>query len=135
MDDIEQRRKNSFPDWATWAVIYDNGEQVRQKEFITSYEELDRQRLREFQMWRNDQLVLAIPFNEGQGGRLIWRRRVRQHRKLADNTFVMQDCFYVVGKRGAFVAVLFEDGVTVMDDNFKEGHAWYGDVEKVSGEE
>lgn len=116
-------------DWATWLAVYKDGTTIRQKEFQVGYDELDREKLEEFQMWKDDQLIFAVPFKDGTGSRLIWRRRT-QNSPGEGITHL-----YVIGKRGAFVAVLFPNGVTVLDDNFQEGHAIYGDIDPVKGEE
>lgn len=117
-------------DWAQWVVFDAEQKPTHQKEFVTSYEELDRSKIRELQMHHRDgRLLIAIPFKEGQGGRLIWRRRVQMH---SDGTSVV---FYIVGKRGAFVAMLFENGAVAVDDSFQEGHALYGEIDPVKGEE
>lgn len=116
-------------DWAVWRAIYSDGSVINQKEMQVSYEDLDREKLREFQMLRDGQVVLVVPLKEGQGGRLIWRRRV-QVIPGGGHRF-----FYLVGKRSAFVSVMFDNGAIVTDDNFSDEHVLYSEIEKVRGEE
>lgn len=115
-------------DWAVWQAIYDDGTIINQKEFKVSYEELDRSKLAGFHMLRDGVPILTVPFSEGQGGRLIWRRRVQ----MTSNG--EQRRIYIVGKRGAFVAALLENGSILVDDKFSDQHPLFLEVEAVKGE-
>lgn len=128
-------------DYVLWEAVLDMGNAkhhvVHQKdiynedlEFRPSYEELPREKLRLFRMVTPDgRVVLQIPFKEGQGSRLIWRRR-RQAAPGGGEVW-----FYVVGKRGAFVNIIMPDYSLISDDNFSEDNVLLSDIEPVRGEE
>lgn len=130
-------------DYAVWRSIHEVAPRkfktYEQKAFFDTslpeedrphYELLDRKTLHQFQMLKPDgTIILSIPFKEGQGGRLIWRRRVQ----MMPGMGVVP--IYIVGKRGAFVAAILPDYSIILDDNFDENNALLGDIDKVSGEE
>lgn len=102
----------------------------KELEFRPSYEELPRENLRIFRMVTPEgQTILQIPFKDGQGPRLIWRRR----RSVAPGGGEVW--FYVVGKKGAFVNVIMPDLSIVSDDNFSEDNVLLSDIVPVRGEE
>lgn len=129
-------------DWAVWKAIYKDGTTYRQKDYYDenveskTYEELDREQLSEFQMWSLDgtKLLFVMPVHEGQGSRLVWRRRVQMFAKRSDGTTVGEQRIYVVGKRGGFMCVLMPDGTVLADDKFKEDHALFSTGDAVDGE-
>ena len=123
-------------DYAHWVAIYKDDEtnQVRavhQKDSGVSYEDLDRSDdLIQFQMVRPDgQIILSVPFKPGQGGQLIWRRR-RQVEPGGGEVW-----FYIIGKKGAFVACILPDYSLIIDNNFNEDNAILSGIEPVKGEE
>lgn len=123
-------------DYAHWVAIYQDPETntvsaVHQKDSGISYEELDRSdNLIQFQMVKPDgSIIFSVPFHKGQGGQLVWRRR--RQRDPGDN----EVWFYIVGKRGAFVACLLPDYSIILDNNFNEANAVLSEVTPVRGEE
>ena len=126
-------------DYALYCAIYKDPatnkvtavHQKELKEQGKSYEDLDRSdHLVQFQMLRPDNsIVFSVPFKEGQGDKLIWRRRVQQD--AAGNIV----SFYIVGKKGAFVACLMPDYSLIIDNNFNEDNAVLSSVTPVRGEE
>jgi hypothetical protein len=117
-------------DYATWQAAYNDGTVINQKDKGASYEALDRSKLTSFSMLTLDGgLILHIPLKEGQAGRLIWRRRI-QKVPGAGEVF-----FYIVGKRGAFVAAINPNYEILVDDTFSEDNALFGEVEPVKGED
>lgn len=126
-------------DYAHFCAIYRDPEtnhvtavhQLELKDQGLSYEDLDRSdKLIQFQILKPDgSLIFSVPFKEGQGSQLIWRRRVQSH---SDGTQVV---FYLVGKKGAFVACLMPDYTMIIDNNFNEDNAVLSSVTPVRGEE
>lgn len=104
---------------------------VHQKDDGVSYEGLDRSdNLLQFQMLKPDGTVLfSVPFKAGQGNQLIWRRR-RQVDPGGNEIW-----FYLVGKKGAFVACLMPDYSLIIDNNFNEDNAILSGITPVRGEE
>ena len=131
-------------DFAHWQAIYKDPitnkvTAVHQKDFFSedipeadkvSYDNLDRgDNLIQFQMLKpSGDVVFSVPFKPGQGDRLIWRRR----RQLVAGEG--EQWFYIVGKRGAFVACMLPDYSIILDDNFSEDNALLGDIQPVNGE-
>lgn len=123
-------------DYALWVAIYQDEATnkqwaVHQKDSGASYEELDRSdKLVQFQLVKPDgSIIFSVPFKQGQGSRLIWRRRVQQD---AGGNIVT---FYLVGKKGAFVTCLLPDYTMILDDNFNENNAVLSGIQPVKGEE
>jgi hypothetical protein len=123
-------------DYAHWVAVYQDPETnkfsyVHQKDDGVSYDELDRSdNLVQFQLVKPDgSIIFSVPFKAGQSNQLIWRRR-RQQEPGGNIT-----TFYLVGKRGAFVACLLPDYSLIIDNNFNEDNAVLSDVTPVRGEE
>lgn len=124
-------------DYAHYCAIYKDPDTnkvtaVHQKDNGVSYEELDRSdNLIQFQLLRadNQSVIFSVPFKPGQGNQLIWRRRVRQVPGGDIETF------YLVGKKGAFVACLLPDYTLIIDNNFNEDNSVLSSVAPVRGEE
>lgn len=101
----------------SWKIHYNNNDIISQsKDF--GYEDIDREKLTAFQLLEKDKVVLSVPFSEGQGKRLIWRRRV-EHSPGGKEKIV-----HIVGKKGGFVAAVFDDGTMLIDDKFREESNW-----------
>jgi hypothetical protein len=77
----------------------------------------------------NGDIILSVPFKEGQAGKLIWRRRIQMVPGGGSVTY------YLVGKKGAFVACLMPDYSIIIDNNFNEDNAALSSVTPVRGEE
>jgi hypothetical protein len=126
-------------DYALYRAIYKDPatnkvtvvEQTELKAQGKSYEDLDRSdNLIQFQLVKPDgSIIFSVPFKEGQGRQLIWRRRVQNH---SDGS---QVTFYLVGKKGAFVACLMPDYTMIIDNNYNEDNAVLSSVTPVRGEE
>ena len=95
------------------------------------YEDLERSdNLIQFQMQKPDgSVIFSVPFKEGQAGQLIWRRRVQMVPGGGQVTY------YLVGKKGAFVACLMPDYSLILDNNFNEENAALASVTPVRGED
>lgn len=126
-------------DYAFWEAIYKDENNhvtaVTQMEAKAgngpSYEDLDRgDNLIQFRMVRSDgSIIFSVPFKPGQGKQLIWRRR-RQVDPGGQEVW-----FYLVGKKGAFVACLLPDFSLIIDNNFNEDNAVLSGIEPIKGEE
>lgn len=126
-------------DYAHYCAIYKDPEtnvvtavhQLELKADSKGYEDLDRSdNLIQFQMLKPDgSIIFSVPFNKGQGNQLIWRRRVQTAPGGEVTTF------YIVGKKGAFVACLMPDYTMLIDNNFNEDNAVLSSVTPVRGEE
>lgn len=123
-------------DYATWVALYKDPATnkvtaVRQKDDGVGYDSLDRgDNLVQFQMVKPDgSIVFSVPFKPGQGGQLIWRRR----RQLVPGEGEVW--FYLVGKKGAFVACLMPDYSLIIDNNFSEENSVLSEITPVRGEE
>lgn len=124
-------------DYAHYCAIYRDPKTnkvtaVHQKDNDVSYEGLDRSdNLIQFQMLKADDrsVIFSVPLKPGQGNQLIWRRRVQQEPGGGAATF------YLVGKKGAFVACLLPDYTLIIDNNFNEDNATLSSVTPVRGEE
>lgn len=124
-------------DYAHYCAIYRDPKtnkvtSAHQKDNGTSYEALDRSdNLIQFQLLKADDqsVIFSVPLKPGQGNQLIWRRRIQQD--PGGNQVV----FYLVGKKGAFVACLLPDYSLIIDNNFNEKNTVLSSVTPVRGEE
>lgn len=99
----------------SWQAQLVNGVQTQKD---TPYEQIDRDNLKAFNLIKGDEVVFSVPFKDGQGKRLIWRRRVEMT-PGGEQTIV-----HIVGKKGGFVAAVFENSFVLIDDNFSEENRW-----------
>lgn len=114
-------------DYATWRAIYRDGTALTQEQ--GSYEDIDREQLEAFSLLDHEGYpVITVAFKEGQGKRLIWRRRVVNKDGLDYH-------FYLVGKKGGFVALLKPNFEVVINDRFDNSVALLSSVKAVKGEE
>lgn len=123
-------------DYAHFCAIYKDPKtnqvtSVHQKAEGVSYEGLERSdKLIQLQMLKPDgSIIFSVPFKEGQADKLIWRRRIQMIPVGGSTTF------YIVGKKGAFVACLMPDYSLIIDNNFNEDNAALSGVTPVRGEE
>lgn len=123
-------------DYAHFCAIYKDPKtnkvtSFHQKAEGVSYESLERSdNLVQLQMLKpNGDVIFSVPFKEGQAGKLIWRRRVQMVPGGGQVTY------YLVGKKGAFVACLMPDYTLIIDNNFNEDNAVLSGVTPVRGEE
>ena len=100
----------------SWRAIYNNGDQISQNN--QTYDDIDRDNLIAFQLMNGEKVVFSVPFSEGQGKRLVWRRRVEKTIGKPDNVV------HIVGKKGGFVAAVFDDSSVLIDDKFREDNNW-----------
>ncbi len=115
-----------------WEAQYNDGtilSQISPDGTKNAYEDIDRPKLIAF-LLRNieeeDRLVFAVSFAEGDGHKLIWRRRVQN----SNGEFLV---VHIVGKKHQFVAVV-QDSVTLLVDNFNEDDALLAPPDPVKGE-
>jgi hypothetical protein len=100
----------------TWRATYANGDVISQEN--QTYDDIDRDNLTAFQLMKDGLVVFSMPFYEGQGKRLIWRRRIE--RVVGGE----QKVVHIIGKKGGFVCAVFDDGTVLADDKFREDNAW-----------
>jgi hypothetical protein len=101
----------------SWRVHYNNGDIISQSPDY-AYEDIDRDNLIAFQIVDSDKVVFSVPFFDGQGKRLIWRRRIE--REVGGTEKIV----HIVGKKGGFVCAVFDDGSILADDKFRDDNNW-----------
>lgn len=117
-----------------WRVLYVDGEIQHQIHPETgeksAYEAIDRARLGAFHLIRPDgTLVFAVNFHNADGHRLVWRRRVTKRSDQEQGSVV-----HIVGKKDQFVAMVTQDGATILFDNFNSRDALLSFPDAVEGE-
>lgn len=100
-----------------WIAQYKDGSQEKQGPDL-SYEDIDRENLAGFGLYNGEKLVIMLDFSNGDGRSLVWRRRVEQ--KQGEEPVVV----HIIGKKGKYICMVFEDGSVVAVDNFVEGSQW-----------
>ncbi len=113
-----------------WKATYDNGETIQQEPNKVGYNDIDRDRLRVFELFdiETGQTKLKIKFEKGQ--RLIWRRRE------AMTTSGKMTIVHLVGKQETVkgkniqgLALLYEDGAVEFFEKFNREHPWLRPIE------
>jgi hypothetical protein len=99
----------------SWKAQLANGTQYQKD---TPYENIDRDNLRAFSLVRGEEVIFSVPFKPGQGRRLIWRRRTEM------TPGGVATVVHIVGKKGGFVAAVFDNGFVLLDDNFSDDNGW-----------
>lgn len=117
-----------------WRAVYVDGELGHQIHPETgeksSYEQIDRARLGAFHLIRPDgTLVFSVDFRNGDGHNLVWRRRVIKRSDMEQGIVT-----HIVGKKGRFVAMVTQDGATLLADNFNAKDALLSFPDAVEGE-
>lgn len=120
-----------------WIARYNDGTflpQINSSGTRNSYQDINRDKLIAFEMWKDATRVLLIRFAPGQ--RLIWRRRVEMSPTgVAEVCHLIGKQETVNGKNYQGIMGLFEsDGRIEVADRFEEGHPWFFPV-KVHTEE
>lgn len=100
-----------------WTAQYKDGSQDVQGP-NSSYEDINRENLVAFALHDGTKNVLTIDFSNGDGRSLVWRRRVEQ--TPGEDSIII----HIVGKKGKYICMVFEDGSVVTVDNFVEGSRW-----------
>lgn len=111
-----------------WKARYSDGtflSQINPSGTRNSYQDINRDKLVAFEMWRDTTRVLLIRFAPGQ--RLIWRRRVEMSPAgVAEVCHLIGKQETVNGKNYQGIVGLFEsDGRIEVADRFEEGHPWF----------
>src|ERR1051325_4836747 len=106
-------------DSITWLAIYNNDTllpQINQDGTKNAYEDIDREILRSFSLIQDNRILFRAHF-DSDGKKLIWRRRVQKI--PGEEEFIV----HVVGKKGQYVALVFQSGTVGLYDNFNENDA------------
>lgn len=115
-----------------WATVYEDGHRRVQLDWQDPeneakknyYKDIDRDRLRRFEIWRDNTMLFWLSFRPGQ--KLIWRRRV----SIAPGKGVEMACHIlgkqekVNGKNVQGIIVLYEDGRIEVSDRWRDDHPW-----------
>lgn len=117
-------------DSITWRVEYHDGTVLNQYEGDEKFFYKDIDRTKGFNFFLMDNFgkpKFVAAFDEGEGGKLIWRLRVKRQGDLVLN-------LHIVGKKGRYVALVSEGNPVSIMDNFDESHALLSAPQPADGE-
>jgi hypothetical protein len=114
-----------------WIAVYDDGSRLHQIQpdgTKNGYHEIDRSRLRAFEMWEGSVRLFWIGFKPGET--LVWRRRIQQ----TNNNQVLEVC-HIIGKKGGYMIALFEsNGRIEAGQTVNEFDEWFYPVQYLEEE-
>lgn len=100
-----------------WIAHYDDGTTIAEKEGKT-YRDIDRSRLKTFQLFDNENLKFSLTIHDGQ--RLIFRRRktVNMSGQTTDVTYLVGYQFNdSTGKNYKVISYVHNNGMVELDDD------------------
>jgi len=105
-----------------WLAIYEDGSFLRQIDEDGTkhgYGDIDRDSLISFRLITPaGNLIFAANFELGEGKNLVWRRRVAKRQDQEGAIAV-----HLVGHKGRYVAMIMQDGASILFNNFKSDDA------------
>lgn len=121
-----QQNQIHINDSFQWAVSYTDGstlEQINNFNEKNAFTDIDRSKLASFSLINKETgaLAMSVEFNE-DGNKLIWVRRV-----FVTNGVPI--CVHILGKKGKFVAAVFQDGGIVIKDKLVKNDPLFDEVD------
>lgn len=110
----------------TWKAIYSDGKSLNQynEGTVNKYTDIDRDKLKFFEIYDGDKLILRIHLEEGK--RLIFRKRVAQTLTGKKEVVYLAGWQKTVGKENIqSISYIFEDGHIEMSGQWKEESNWF----------